>query len=469
MRKKIVNMVLAMLVVLGTIFLFSMRIKKSDFGIDDSASAKIGAEKTTEEGSIYDVNGVELFTGGTYLNEIEETIRLSMSNLLGPSLKNTFASTFYVRGSEAEYLYGLEQKNFKLSGDTLFEKKRQGGDIQLTIDSGLNGEIYDCFQNHGELFSDSEKAAGGCVVLNYKTGEILGMVSYPGMDLLDKNSYRLKLDGTLDLDYKNSRASNRCLQISYMPASLMKPLIMASVLTDVPSAQEYHYQCTGKGTFDGVEISCAIPHNQVGIRKGIQYSCNGFAEAFARQMPKEDLESRLKILGFNQPSFKERSIGHYEGSFPDVNDEVEFSNAVIGEGSATTTVLHMATAYSAIFNQGDMVRPYITESVSDRHLADRRKIEKTETKAVFSQEAVGLVLDGMKLAAESGTASILKNDGVAAKTGTAEENAVAWTVAGFLDRPYLVVVILEDSSYSGGKSAGIITHEVLNKLVERGY
>ena len=76
---------------------------------------------------------------------------------------------------------------------------RRGQYLTLTIDARLNNKIY-------ELLDTEHNAA--VLVCNYKTGELLGMVSAPTVDPLDLEN------GVPDGAYLN-----RCLSAAFTPGS----------------------------------------------------------------------------------------------------------------------------------------------------------------------------------------------------------------------------------------------------------
>src|SRR5699024_5003180 len=146
----------------------------------------------------------------------------------------TFASSYTVLGMAAPNLYGYYQNRFTNWKDWLFPRKRIGDDVTLTIDCAMQEEIYKTIKN----FSNA------CVtVINYKTGEILAMVSVPTFDIRDEEALQLDENGVIDASYNNSAYINKNLHATYMPGSTIKPILLAIALDAHPELKDFVYIC----------------------------------------------------------------------------------------------------------------------------------------------------------------------------------------------------------------------------------
>lgn len=424
--------------------------------------------QTTSMGTIYDYNAIPLLFGDdNNIEDVSSTLGTesitSISNLLGVSPEFTANSPFYIRGAASEVLYGINQNGFS-SKKILNFKKNIGGDVQLTLNSKLQTEIYKILANHPEFFKN--EVAGSVVVMNYTTGDITSLVSYPSFTLTDEASYKININSGINLQSNNSSATLRPTQVTYPPASLMKPVIYAIALSENTNLKDINYTCSGKHS----AFTCEVAHGTMSLTSALAKSCNCFTENLGHHI--DNLNSHLENLGFtfkdelSGKSFPKRQFGYWEGKISDTENQNKYT--LIGEGSCRTSVLHIAQLYSAIFNNGIMTAPRLIHATSMYHNDPLIKTEASPQKRVFSQEACSLVLSGMREAVTNGTAKTLSscNLDIAAKTGTSTGNKVAWTVAGVPDINLLVVVCLENTTASGGKTAAPIAAEIIDLLEE---
>jgi len=104
----------------------------------------------------------------------------------------------------------LERLSALLNG-----KSRRGNTVELTIDAPMTVELAQAFPSGYR---------GAVCVLNWKTGEVLAMVSMPNYDPLDVSSA------------EDTAFMNRCLQGLYTPGSVFKIVTLASALENDPTS-----------------------------------------------------------------------------------------------------------------------------------------------------------------------------------------------------------------------------------------
>ena len=130
-------------------------------------------------GTVTDRDGAVLAytdeSGSRRYNSSEAT-RRAVSQVVGDSggKVSTGVDTFH-----AQYLLGFKAGFFERVGDAITGTTQRGDDLQLTVSAQLSRYI-------SEQFPAGKR--GAVVVLNYKTGEILAMVSVPQFDPTDMDS-----------------------------------------------------------------------------------------------------------------------------------------------------------------------------------------------------------------------------------------------------------------------------------------
>ena len=126
-------------------------------------------------GSIFDRNQqllADTSTDGKRVYHQQAAVRSAVVHAVGDSAGNIAygAETFM-----ANHLYGFNESYIQRVMKAIRHEKRRGNDITLTIDSRLSADI-------ARLFPAGK--SGAVIVMNYQTGEVLVMQSYPLFDFL---------------------------------------------------------------------------------------------------------------------------------------------------------------------------------------------------------------------------------------------------------------------------------------------
>ena len=272
-----------------------------------------------------------------------------------------------------------------------------GFTIYTTQDSNIQATMNEEMQK-AKYLKASKKEAGktaqaGMVVLDHKTGYVLGVIGGLG-------------------EKTTSMGLNRGTQAVKQTGSSMKPLAVvapgidsgkltaASVYDDVPykNYKNYNY-------FKGLlTIRFAIESSQnIPMLKAIQTV---------------GVENSLKFL---------KNLG-----FSHLDDERD-NNIGIALGGLTNgaTPLEMAAAYGAIANHGVYIKPTFYTKVVDGN-GNTVFEPKQETRTVMSASAAYVVKEVLTQPVKSGTSTTLAMSGmsVAAKTGTTNDDFDRW-MCGF--------------------------------------
>jgi peptidoglycan glycosyltransferase len=239
-------------------------------------------------------------------------------------------------------------------------------------------------------------------------------------------------------------------------ASTLKPFVVAGALSlGVVTDDEVFPRRTGFAPPGGRRISnyegSACPEGTV--VEGLARSCNSTAVDVAARLGASDLRDVLTGFGFGTEHDGVRpttvSLGALSSGWPATVDEV--SLATIGQGEARTTLLDLGLAYAALATGDGPPSPRLT--ADDPVEAAASTIEP---------EARAVVLEGMRAAADHGTASALSDLDVLAKTGTAtrvdgEPASDGWVaVLAPADDPAYVVVVRIDGESASASGADAV-------------
>lgn len=328
-----------------------------------------------------------------------------------------------------------------------------GKDVKLTIDSNTQQKIYDVFKDD----------RGASVSINYKTGEILALVSFP---TFNSNSFSLGFSNDEWNSLQNNEGKplfNR-FSASYVPGSTIKPIIGAvgvsggyalssddfgrSGLKWQPDSSWKKLFITTTETYDG-------PAN---LQNALIYSDNIYFAKLGLKIGASNLELGLDKFGFNEDINVGFSLN--KSTYGDINSDKLLAQTGYGQGNLMVNPIHMAMMYSIFANNGNMIKPFFQKGNDTSYYKE----------AVISSELANEIKEDLRLVVEQGTAKECHIDGknIYGKTGTAEikenqddkngtENG--WFVS-FDDAGFLITSVIEDVKNRGG------SHYVVNKTRE---
>lgn len=388
------------------------------------------------------------------------------SSIIGKAgLEQAYEDT--LRGIDGTEIYIADENGNKLK-TLATQDKKDGTDVKLTIDGGIQKNLYNQMKNDKGFF----------VVMNPTTGELLATVSTPSYN---SNDFVLGMTSSKWEELNNDESKplyNRFLQ-SYCPGSTFKPITAAIGLTSGKLTTDTTFNYSGlkwqkNSSWGDVYITTLTAYNgPKNVANALIHSDNIFFGQAAMQIGKDTFCSGLDKLGFNEDvdktigfplTFKKSQYSNSEKA--DMNEK-QLADSGYGQGNILVNPIHMASIYSAFANNGNMVKPYIEyETGNTEYLKEN----------AFTSEAANTVKDDLIQVVENpeGTATDMKVPGVtiAGKTGTAElKNSSTDTESGTLgwfdcftvnnnDNNMLIIGMVENTqnNSSGG------SHYVIKKI-----
>ena len=458
--------VIALLAVAGVYGMYSV----STYGSRWFSSAKNtryrNAKKTVVKGDIIDRFGVVLATtnaAGDREYQPDVRNRSAIVHLIGDEDGNIANG---VDSFQASYLLGFETSMTERVEALLSGETRRGDNVTLTVDSRLCTEIVAAFSTNAKTVGKS----GAAVVMNYKTGEVMAMVSLPVFDPANMTE-KLK-------ENKQHPFWNRALQSVMPPGSTFKIITAASALKNIPNAEEQTFDCDGE-----LEVMEQIirdynraKHGEETLESAFRVSCNNVFAQCALQLGDNALRQTAESFGFND-NFLFRDFVVQNSQYPTQNrTQLELAWSGIGQSRLGATPMHMCMVASAIANKGVMMEPRLLAKVeSQTRMVRLRYSSKVYTRAC--DEATARKLDGyMKKVVQNGTGTAAKVSGltIAGKTGSAESSmdgkdvTHAWFVGYIADAsfPYACAVLVEDGG-TGGSVAAPIAERIFKYIQSR--
>lgn len=400
-------------------------------------------------GKIYDRNGEILLqtVNGVQEYNDKKTVRQALMPVIGDSYGNIATSlqvAYSDRLSGWDPVNGAYRFNDNLSGFS--------SDIVLTLDADLCAAAYNAMNGR----------KGTVGVYNYRTGEILCMVSLPTFDPENRP------DVEANPERYEGVYINRLLSGVYTPGSVFKLVTAAAAIDSLQDIGAKVYRCEGKQIIDGAEVTDLRAHGDVDFKQALAESCNiAFAE-ISLELGGDTLQRYAEKAGFNA-SLKIDGIRTASGRV-DVKDAQggDLAWAGIGQYNDLANPLNFMAYVGAIANGGVRVTPTFIEDGGIKSIL----FGEIEKKRILSSETAARLGEMMRYdVTEVYGESRYKGLELCAKSGTAEvgdgKKPHSWFV-GYLDRedcPLAFVVVVENGG-AGSKAAGSVAAKVLKEAVK---
>ena len=357
-----------------------------------------------------------------------------------------------------------------------------GNDITATIDADL--------QKYGQMLMQNK--VGSLVAIEPSTGEILTLVSSPGIDVDVLADFGSHYSDILNDPYKPM--FNRAVQAPYPPGSVFKLVNGLIGMQEGVLTPETEYPCHMGYYFGNSRLGCHAHRSPLDLEESIMMSCNAYYCYVFRSILEngkyasigealDKWDEYVRSFGFG------RKLGsdfpaELGGTIPDAAyyDKVYGDGAwkattvislSIGQGEIGCTPLHLANLCSTIANRGYYYIPHIIKD-SGNVTIDSKYREKQFTLVDTSYFPV--VVEGMYRAVNSGygsggtaTVAAVKGLDICGKTGTAQnprgdDNSVFICFAP-KDNPKIAVAAYVEHGSFGARWAAPIASLLVEKYL----
>ena len=303
--------------------------------------------------------------------------------------------------------------------------------------------------------------------MNYKTGELLAMVSLPEFD-----------PENITEEVKNSASSpfwNRATQAVYPPGSTFKTVTTAAALENIDGVEEISFTCDKKlldfgehmiGDYQGES------HGVITLKTAFMESCNKMYATIAMNVGAKAMLKTAEGFGFND-NFLFRDLVVENSSYPQsFSDDYELAASGFGQASVSATPMHLCMIAAAVANDGVMMEPRLLKQVVSYAGVQRLSYTSNVYRTALTAETAAKLKSYMRSVVTGGTGSRAAVSGmtICGKTGTADSTAdgqaitYGWFI-GFNDDdslPFAVAVLVEDidENTSGGTTAAPIAGQI---------
>jgi cell division protein FtsI (penicillin-binding protein 3) len=325
----------------------------------------------------------------------------------------------------------------------LLREPQDGRDLTLSIDSKIQ---YIAFTHLQQAIEKNKAKAGGIVVLDVKTGEVLALANMP---TYNPNS-RVGLTG--------AQLRNRVFTDTYEPGSTLKPFTVALALEKGLVTPNSILDTPNKLTIGPSTIGDSHPHAAaLSVSQIIQQSSNVGSVRMAQKLEPRQMWDMFSSVGFGQPP-RVGFPGAVAGRMRPYKTWCPIEQATMSYGHGiSVSLIQVARSYMIFARNGEMI-PLSFQKVSQLPAPQR----------VISDKTAHQMRDMMELVVgPGGTAPLAQVRGyrVAGKTGTAHklENGhyVNKYVASFVglapaSDPRIIIAVMIDEPGAGKHFGGLV-------------
>ena len=411
-------------------------------------------------------------------------------------------------GTDGQGLYGIESKwqstlqgvsgkivtvadgkNKEISADaSQYVAVENGSDLYLTLDVNIQS-ILEKYLEKG--VSDAKASAGSVIAMNPKTGDILGMASYPYYDLNSPFTLVSNYE-TKDMSSEDRAKSlytmwsDKNVNTTYEPGSTFKTIMSAIALEENITIADNpnDFSCPGYIEVADRRIRCASHevHGTLSLKKALANSCNVAFIQLGQRIGTSTLYKYFSAFGL----FEKTGIALPGESSSVFHDEkavgpVELATTSFGQRFEITP-LQLITAVSSISNGGTLMQPRIVKQVINTNTENKTitNLDTVPVRTVISKETADEVCKMMEYVVTdgSGKKGAVKGYYIGGKTGTSEAtyssngnrydvSSVSYiAIAPYNDAEISILVVLYNPQVKSSYGSTLVAPIVGNMLSE---
>jgi len=342
-----------------------------------------------------------------------------------------------------------------------------GVEVVLTIDEVIQ---YIAERELDNAFRSYRAKGASIIVMDPHTGRVLAMASRPTYDLNEHSNV------------SKDSMRNRSICDLFEPGSVFKIVTASAALEEKKVKEEDVFFCeNGAYRVGGRILHDHQSHGNLTFRQVIEESSNIGTVKVAMILGPDTVYRYLRNFGFGTKLGIDIS-GEISGMIKPVRQWSKTSITAIPIGQEVgVTVLQLASAISVIANGGQLMKPYIVDSVRDQSGQIIKQNKPVLIRKVISVDTAMRIKKILTGAVEEGTGKLAKVSGFSAagKTGTAQKLEANGRyshdkfVASFIgfapaEDPMLAIVVTVDEphgSYFGGVVAAPVFQKVAGDVI----
>ncbi len=342
------------------------------------------------------------------------------------------------------------------NGETKYIAPIEGKSLVLTIDETIQHFAERELDN---IMQKYQPAHASIIIMEPKTGDVLALANRPDYN---PNKYR---------DYPATTWRNFAVSDSYEPGSTFKIITAAAALEEGVVRPHDQFYDPGFKEVLGKKIKCwkAGGHGAQTFIQVAENSCNPGFITIGLSLGVEKFSQYLQAFGFGKQTEIDLP-GEATGILvnPKKATLLDLATMSMGQSNAVTAI-QLATAVSAVANNGMLMKPRLVKEIRDVE-GNVQNIPPKEIRQVISKataQELGSILESV-VANGTGKNGYLEGYRAAGKTGTAQkagptggyqQGKYVASFAGYapVDNPQIAALIVIDEPqgavYYGGQIA----------------
>ncbi|MCL2351624.1 MAG: penicillin-binding transpeptidase domain-containing protein, partial [Firmicutes bacterium] len=372
-----------------------------------------------------------------------------------------------------------------------------------TLVTTLDQDIQNICQSSADALGKQFQPQYASVsVMNPNTCEVLGMAQYPSFSdsapsdpgFFTNDAFAKAWD-KLPQDEQSADLYqawvNYNLTRSFEPGSIFKPITVAAALEEGLISENSTFYCGGYKDILGVRIPCWIynstggGHGEENLTRVLANSCNVGLMDIAQILGRDLFFKYRNDFGYGEKTGidlpGEASVSDPSVMYPlSALNPVELATSSFGQGS-NCTVIQAMTAFSAIINGGNLMKPYVVSQVLDSDGNVVRTNSPEVVRKPISKETSDIVrrmLGAVVRPNGTGYKAVIDGYSMGGKTGTAQQGvrAKGEYVVSFIaflpvdDPQYLALVLIDrpagNAEVQGSTSAGPMMRSVMQEIIK---
>ena len=363
-----------------------------------------------------------------------------------------------------------------------------GYDLTLTLDTTIQAYAEKTLEEGIKEYDVRNGAF--CLVMNPKTGAIYAIASSPDFD---PNNYSTIMDdllnGQMEDEVRSIAASlkknnssglteaeifeqaqqqaynnavnaqwrSRAVDSRYQPGSTFKALVLAAALEEGVVDENDTFYCSGSYTVAGwskpIHCSKVEGHGIQTLSQAVENSCNPAFMQIGQKLGLDTFYDYFEAFGMTeQTGIDLPGEASLTGAYWSREQMTNVDLAVASFGQRfEVTPLQMISAFSAVINGGNLVQPYVVQSVSTKDGTIVENTDSTVVRQVVSRETSQRATAILENVVALGTGKNAYQPGyrIGGKTGSSETNEEGRTIVSFMgfapaDDPEVIVLLAYD-------------------------
>ncbi|MCK6503315.1 transpeptidase family protein [Myxococcota bacterium] len=357
----------------------------------------------------------------------------------------------HLQGQVVKFVQWHDRKGRSVTMDE--RDAEPGSDVVLTIDRRIQRVTEQALND--ALISTGATTAYA-VVTDVHTGEILAMVTVPGINPNDQ--------ADLDIQLLKNRAAMDAIE----PGSVFKPFVAAAALDTGMVTPTTVLDCEGGAWMVGTKlIKDEHGFHEGTLREVIKFSSNVCAAKLALELGPEKALGYLSAFGFGRSTGLDLP-GETRGLLrsPQGIRRIELATTAYGYGASANAV-QLASAMATLGNGGVRMEPRLVKEIRDPRGDLVARYEPEAEGRVVAEEHARTIVEMMVAVTQkggTGTKAAVPGYLVAGKTGTAKKleggnysgTARMGSFVGLIpaDDPVLSIAVVVDSPTIGPRFGG---------------